>query len=162
MTYGLVSAPSDAVFRLPVLLFPWSKDQNFISRHQVLGSKLILFNQCFRSSPGPWAIDQELLKSSRTQPMRIYKIGEVIMKFTVSWWDEKNGIGIAISESGTECVLHKSNISVSQSKQLKPRMIVHGEIKRMSGGVVLIEKLRTSRNFESPASFRKLLSEVAA
>lgn len=88
--------------------------------------------------------------------------GEVGVKFTVSWWDDKDGIGIAISESGVECLLHRTNISSTQAKQLKPRMIIHGEAKTLSGGIVIIERLRTSKNFESVSSFRRILNEVAA
>ena len=82
------------------------------------------------------------------------------MKLTVSWWDQKEGIGVALTESGSECLLHRSNISELQARTLRPRMIIHGEPKPIGAGVVLVEKIRLSKNFETVAKFRRLLSEA--
>lgn len=84
------------------------------------------------------------------------------MRLTVSWWDQKDGIGIALTELGVECLLHRSALSESQQKTLEPRMIIYGEVKMLSSNVRVVHKIRTSKQFESIAQFRNLLRSVEA
>ena len=83
------------------------------------------------------------------------------MKFVVSWFDSKDGIGVAVSEGGTECLLHRSNLSPNQIKLLKPRMVIHGEFKMVSHKVFLIEKVRTTKKLEE-IEFSNLSTDEAA
>lgn len=84
------------------------------------------------------------------------------MKFIVSWWDNKEGIGIATSESGTECLLHHSNLSPNQCKTLKNEMVIHGETKQVSKGIYIVEKVRIATKTESKSYFKKLSREAVA
>lgn len=82
------------------------------------------------------------------------------MKLTVSWWDKKEGIGVAISDSGVECLLHRSNLSSTQVKTLQARMIISGEVEKISSDIFIVTKVRTSKNFESASNFQKRLTQL--
>jgi hypothetical protein len=78
------------------------------------------------------------------------------MQLTVSWWDQKDGLGVALTEQGVECLIHRSALSSSQQKALVPRMIIHGEVTSLASGVRVIQKIRISNKFESVTQFRNL------
>ena len=85
------------------------------------------------------------------------------MRLTISWWDETQGIGIALTEEGKECLLHSSALSLIQMKTLKPMMIIYGELKNISRNVQLVFNVRTSKNFSTAAQYQDLiLSSEAA
>lgn len=84
------------------------------------------------------------------------------MKFIISWWDNKEGIGIATSESGVECLLHRSNLTANQCKVFAPDMVIHGESKQVSKGIYIIEKAKIASKNENKSSNKKVSKEVVA
>ncbi|MBK9039134.1 MAG: hypothetical protein IPL83_08230 [Bdellovibrionales bacterium] len=84
------------------------------------------------------------------------------MKLTVSWWDSKEGIGVALTEGGQNVYCIDPISHLYRPKFWKPRLIIHGEIRTLSKDVVVVEKVRTSKSLESPQAFRKLLRDAVA
>lgn len=68
------------------------------------------------------------------------------MKFTISWWDNSQGLGVAVSEDGRECLIHRSEISKLQASKLQSQQIIFGEIRVLSKQIAIIEKIRLSKN----------------